>query len=146
MSNFIGGPKPVLKDPRTNHIKMYIRQIKNGGRFSNMSKRDMNSSRFDSGAGNLKEFDLMPRKTFVFDISKGNNLAEALERFDAASEHEPVYTFILGGAGNGAPSPCTNFYIERDAQGKDAKLYLFAARGESGFVIVEVPMAQDKDD
>jgi len=71
MSNFIGGPKPVLKDPRTNHVKMYIRQIKNGGRFSNMSKRDMNSSRFDPGAGNLKEFDLMPRKTFVFDISKG---------------------------------------------------------------------------
>ena len=83
---------------------------------------------------------------YVFDISKGNNLAEALEHFDAASEHEPVYTFILGGAGNGAPSPCTNFYIERDAQGKDAKLYLFASRGESGFVIVEVPMAQDKDD
>ena len=83
---------------------------------------------------------------YVFDISKGNNLAEALERFDAASEHEPVYTFILGGAGNGAPSPCTNFYIERDAQGKDAKLYLFASRGESGFVIVEVPMPQDKDD
>ena len=70
-NDFIGGPKPVLKDPRTNHIKMYIRQIKNGGRFSNMSKRDMNSSRFDSGAGNLKEFDLMPRKTFVFDIGNG---------------------------------------------------------------------------
>jgi len=82
---------------------------------------------------------------YVYDISKGSNLAEALERFEAASKHEPVYSFILGGAGNTAPSPCTNFYIERDANGKDAKLYLFASRGESGFVIVEAPIAQDKD-
>jgi hypothetical protein len=82
---------------------------------------------------------------YVYDISKGSNLAEALERFEAASKHEPVYSFILGGAGNSAPSPCTNFYIERDANGKDAKLYLFASRGESGFVIIEAPIAQDKD-
>ena len=59
-SDFIGGPKPVLKDPRTNHIKMYIRQIKNGGRFSNMSKRDMNSSRFDPRCRQFEKFDLMP--------------------------------------------------------------------------------------
>lgn len=83
---------------------------------------------------------------YVYDISKGHNLAEALERFEAASEHTPVYSFILGGAGNAAPSPTTNFYIEQDANGKDAKLYLFASRAESGFVIVEVPLAQDKDD
>ena len=82
---------------------------------------------------------------YVYDISKGSNLAEALERFEAASQHEPVYSFILGGSGNTAPSPCTNFYIERDANGKDAKLYLFASRAESGFVIVEAPIAQDKD-
>ena len=82
---------------------------------------------------------------YVYDISKGSNLAEALERFEAASQHEPVYSFILGGTGNSAPSPCTNFYIERDANGKDAKLYLFASRGESGFVIIEAPIAQDKD-
>ena len=82
---------------------------------------------------------------YVYDISKGSNLAEALERFESASQHEPVYSFILGGAGNTAPSPCTNFYIERDANGKDAKLYLFASRGESGFVIIEAPIAQDKD-
>ena len=82
---------------------------------------------------------------YVYDISKGSNLAEALERFEAASEHEPVYSFILGGTGNSAPSPGTNFYIERDANGKDAKLYLFASRGESGFVIIEAPIAQDKD-
>ena len=82
---------------------------------------------------------------YVYDISKGSNLAEALERFEAASQHEPVYSFILGGTGNSAPSPCTNFYIERDANGKDAKLYLFASRGEAGFVIIEAPIAQDKD-
>lgn len=83
---------------------------------------------------------------YVFDISKGKSLAEALEIFEAASDHNPVYTFILGGAGNGAPSPCTNFFIEHDANGKDAKLWLYAARAESGFVIVEVPLAQDTDD
>ena len=83
---------------------------------------------------------------YVFDISKGKSLAEALEIFEAASDHNPVYTFILGGAGNGAPSPCTNFFIEHDANGKDAKLWLYAARAESGFVIVEVPLAQDSDD
>ena len=82
----------------------------------------------------------------VYDISKGNTVKEALEIFDKGENHNPVYSFILGGSGNGAPGTQTNYYIEKDANGKDAKLYIFASRANSGFVISEFPVKVAEDD
>lgn len=81
----------------------------------------------------------------VYDISKGNTVAEALEIFDKAEKHDPVYSFLLGGSGNASAAAQSNYYIEKDASGKDAKLYLFAARTASGFVIVEADSAVEED-
>ena len=81
----------------------------------------------------------------LYDITKGNTVQEALERFTAADTHNPVYSFILGGTFTGAPGVNTNYFIERDADGNDVKLYLFASRVNSGFVICELPAAADED-
>ena len=81
----------------------------------------------------------------LYDITKGRTVQEALERFDTGDNHNPVYSFILGGAFVTAPGVNTNYYIERDANGNDLKLYLFASRINSGFVICELPAAVDED-
>lgn len=83
---------------------------------------------------------------FVYDISKGSTVQEALELFDASDNHAPVYTFFLSGSGNAAGIAQTNYYIEKDAQGKDMKLYLFASRTDSGFAIAEFSKKQEEDD
>lgn len=82
---------------------------------------------------------------YVYDITKGATVEEALNIFDNAANKNPVYNFILGGSGNAAPIVQTNYYIEKDANGNAAKLYLFAARSGSGFVICEVPIATEED-
>ncbi len=81
----------------------------------------------------------------VYDISKGSTVAEALEIFENGENHEPVYSFLLGGSGNASAAAQSNYFIEKDASGKDAKLYLFAARTASGFVIVEANSAVAED-
>lgn len=81
----------------------------------------------------------------VYDITKGNTVKEALEIFDQAENHNPVYSFILGGSGNAAPGTQTNYYIQRDEKGNDEKLYIFASRANSGFVICELPVMVAED-
>ena len=81
----------------------------------------------------------------LYDITKGSTVQEALEKMDAAKDQKPVYSFILGGTFTGAPGVNTNYFIERDADGNDVKLYLFASRVNSGFVICELPAAADED-
>lgn len=76
----------------------------------------------------------------VYNITRGKTIEEALERFDMGDNHTPDYSFILGGVGNAAPSAQTDYYIEKDEEGNDVKLYLFGSRADSGFVISEFPI------
>ncbi|HEY9543573.1 DUF4623 domain-containing protein [Prevotella sp.] len=82
---------------------------------------------------------------YVYDISKGATVEEALANFDKADDHNPVYTFYLGGSGNGAGIAQTNYYIEKGPDGKDMKLYLFASRADSGFAFAEFPIKKSED-
>ncbi len=82
----------------------------------------------------------------VYNLTKGSTVAEAMQKFDEAENHNPDYTFILGGSGNPAPSAQTEYYIEKDENGKDVKLYIFGARTDSGFVICEFPIKQEEQD
>lgn len=82
----------------------------------------------------------------VYNLTKGNTVQEAMEKFDAAENHNPDYTFILGGSGNGAALAQTEYYIEKDAEGNDVKLCIFGSRTDSGFVICEFPIKQEEQD
>lgn len=82
----------------------------------------------------------------VYNLTKGSTVQEAMEKFDGAENKNPDYTFILGGSGNGAALVQTEYYIEKDAAGKDVKLCIFGSRTDSGFVICEFPIKQEEED
>lgn len=82
----------------------------------------------------------------VYNLTKGNTVAEAMQRFDESDNHNPDYTFILGGSGNGAALAQTDYHIEKDENGNDVKLCIFGSRTDSGFVICEFPIKQEEED
>ena len=82
----------------------------------------------------------------VYDLTKGETIEDALKKFDEGENHNPIYQFKLGGSGNGNALAQTDYYIEKDENGKDAKLCLFASRTQSGFVICEFPIKQEEMD
>ena len=82
---------------------------------------------------------------YVYNITRGNTIEDALKIFDNSDNHNPVYSFALGGFGNSAPSAQTGYYVEKDANGKDSKLYIFGARSDSGFAICSFPIKQQDD-
>lgn len=75
---------------------------------------------------------------YVYDITKGDDIAEALDIF-AASEKKPLYKYSLLGPTNSAPSTQTGWYVKKDAEGKDESLVLYAASNNAGFVLIEFP-------
>ena len=81
----------------------------------------------------------------IYDLSKGATIEEALRKFDEGDNHIPLYQFKLGGSGNGNALAQTDYYIEKDENGKDAKLCVFASRTGSGFVICEFPIKQEEE-
>lgn len=82
----------------------------------------------------------------IYDLTKGGTIEEALRKFDESDNHNPIYQFKLGGSGNGNALAQTDYYIEKDANGKDTKLCVFASRTGSGFVICEFPIKQEEED
>ena len=82
----------------------------------------------------------------MYDLTKGETIEEALKKFDEGENHNPIYQFKLGGSGHGNALAQTDYYIEKDENGKDAKLCVFASRTGSGFVICEFPIKQEEMD
>lgn len=82
----------------------------------------------------------------VYNLTKGSTVEEAMQKFDEGENHNPDYTFILGGSGNGAALAQTDYRIVKDENGKDAKLCIFGSRTDSGFVICEFPIKQEEED
>lgn len=83
---------------------------------------------------------------YIFNINKGADTMEALKNFDAAEDHNPVFKYLIGGANLGYCGGNSNFFIEKDAAGKDLYLWVYAGRSTSGFAIVKVPLAKDEDE
>lgn len=82
---------------------------------------------------------------YLFNLTRGKDLAEAVAIFEAG-DHNPLYQFVLGGTNNGNPASSVNYFIEKDAEGKDAVLRVFAFRTQSGFAMAEFPIKVATDD
>ena len=80
-----------------------------------------------------------PPTVYVYNITKGSTALEAMQLFDAREDKSPDFTYSLGGPANTNPATQTGWYIEKDKEGKDNKLYLYAASCDAGFVIFEFP-------
>ena len=80
-----------------------------------------------------------PVVLYVYDITKGDNLVDALKIFDIKTDKSPVFQYSLQGAANAAPGTQTGWHITKDGAGKDEKLTLYTASADAGFVIIEFP-------
>ncbi len=74
---------------------------------------------------------------YVYDITQGKTVKEALTIFENRPSNTPVFEYSLQGPPNGAPSSQTGFYVKKDVDGKDESLMLYAAQTDAGFVIFE---------
>lgn len=82
-----------------------------------------------------------PTVLYVYDITKGANIVEALKLFNEKpeSERKAVYEYSLLGAANSTPSTQTGWHVTKDANGKDEKLTLYTASADAGFVLIDFP-------
>jgi len=79
-----------------------------------------------------------PVVMYVYDLTRGETIIEALEIFEAGSK-TPVFQYSLLGPTNTSPSTQTGWYVTKDEAGNDDKLMLYGASNDAGFVIVEFP-------
>lgn len=86
-----------------------------------------------------------PTVLYVYNITKGNTIADAIRIFETETEKKPVFEYSLLGAANGNPTTQTGFYVKRDSEGKDESLMLYGSSFAAGFVIVEVPKMELED-
>lgn len=74
---------------------------------------------------------------YVYDITRGATIKEALTNLDNATSVTPVFQYALMGPVNTAPASQTGFYVKKDASGNDVSLMLYSAANDTGFVIFE---------
>lgn len=74
---------------------------------------------------------------YVYDITKGATLKEALTILDTAPTVTPVFQYALMGPVNTSPASQTGFYVKKDASGNDVSLMLYSAANDTGFVLFE---------
>src|SRR5690606_2171176 len=76
---------------------------------------------------------------YIYNITRGSTVVEALQTFAALPERRAVYERSLGGPVNINPATQTGVYIEKDVDGNDETLYVFGSSFTAGFVVVEIP-------
>lgn len=86
-----------------------------------------------------------PTVLYVYNITKGETIAEALELFESSGNVSPVFEYSLMGSANGAPTTQTAFVVKKDAEGNDETLTIYTATTDAGFVIIDFPKKQLDD-
>ena len=83
---------------------------------------------------------LVKPQAYVYDVSNGKTAKEGIVDFLNSASRKDLYNVPI------CVDPGTyviaDYSIEKDANGKDAKLYLFAAAEHNGFKVIEVPAAK----
>jgi hypothetical protein len=82
---------------------------------------------------------------YIYDITKGSTVKEALENFAQRADKSYIYTFSLGGPVNLAPNSQAGYYITKDGDGNDKTLTVFASSTDAGFVIIDFPKKSLED-
>ncbi len=81
----------------------------------------------------------------VYDITRGETVADALTIFEGLAERKPVFEYSLMGPVNTSPASQTGFHVVKDADGNDETLLLYSGASDTGFVIFEFPQKQAED-
>lgn len=130
----------------TNASASIVYDIKtlNGTEFTACRAFSFNGERYLLACSAARSNKVTPTM-FLYDITRGDTVADALAIFEAG-ERKPVYQFVLGGTNNANPGTSVNYSIQKDEEGKDMILRVFAHRTQSGFVIVDFPIKVASDD
>jgi hypothetical protein len=86
-----------------------------------------------------------PTNFLVYDITKGDNVKDALTNLNNQPTITPIFQYSLMGPVNTSPSSQTGFYVKKDANGNDETLMLFAGASDAGFVFFEFQKKQSVD-
>jgi len=73
----------------------------------------------------------------VYDITKGDNVKDALTNLNNQPSVVPVFQYSLMGPVNTSPASQTGFYVKKDGSGNDVSLMLYAGANDAGFVFFE---------
>lgn len=76
---------------------------------------------------------------FLYDITKGDGIVDALKIFNDKADKSPVYQYSLLGPVNTTPATQTGWHVTKDADGKDDMLTIYTASADAGFVIHDFP-------
>ena len=76
---------------------------------------------------------------FIYDITKGDDITNALKIFNDQADKSPEYQYSLLGPANSTPATKTGWHVTKDANGKDDKLTIYTASTDAGFVIIDFP-------
>lgn len=79
-------------------------------------------------------------KMYVYNITKGANIVDAITAFEQSDNKKPIYEFSISGNTTTAPGTQSGYHIVKNAQGKDEKLMIYGASADFGFTIVEFPV------
>ena len=82
---------------------------------------------------------------YLYDITKGENIVDALKIFNDKADKSPVFQYSLLGPANGAPSTQTSYHVKKGADGKDEMLTIYTASADAGFVVIDFPKKTLKD-
>lgn len=80
----------------------------------------------------------------IYDITKGSSLSEAVDLLN--DNPTPIYQFVLGSDKCISPGTVVNYSIQKDSEGKDSVLSVFAFSTQMGFIIVDFPIKVALDD
>jgi hypothetical protein len=82
---------------------------------------------------------------YVYDITRGATVQEALTILDTTPTITPVFQYALNGPVNTAPASQTGFFVKKDTAGNDQTLMLYSGANDTGFVFFEFgkKIAQD---
>jgi hypothetical protein len=82
---------------------------------------------------------------YVYDITRGATLQEALTILDTTPNILPVFQYALNGPVNTAPASQTGFFVKKNTAGNDETLMLYSGANDTGFVFFEFgkKIAQD---
>lgn len=86
-----------------------------------------------------------PTVLYVYNITNGSNVTDALKIFNDKADKSPVYQYSLGGSATANCFVQTRYSISKDEQGNDKTLTIYSAHTDAGFVVIDFPIKVQED-
>lgn len=82
---------------------------------------------------------------FIYDITRGDNITQALDFFAAREDRTPLFQYSLNAVSVDAPSTQTAWHVVKNNEGEDEALMIYTATTNGGFAFFEFPKKLAED-